>query len=106
MGRGRKRRKHNNANNRSASTNPQSTTTTTRQAFIVNGAGNKPVPITLKESGDTVETVVERAGITLAKDKMVTLGKRPVSDPKTTPVGNGDTLVIASKVANGLASFF
>jgi hypothetical protein len=51
--------------------------------------------------GDTVATVLARAGVVVDKGYTVTLGRAKVDDPAVTLVRAGDVLVIAGKPSNG-----
>ena len=67
---------------------------------IANGAGNKPVEVEWRP-GDTVATVLKRAGIEVQRGQTATLGKRRIRNPEKTNVDSGATIVIAGKVSNG-----
>jgi len=62
--------------------------------------GREPIAVNYVE-GDTAQIVLDRAKVTLNKDDSCALGRQKINDLKTTTVKPGDTLVIASKVANG-----
>ena len=67
---------------------------------LISGAGIKTKKIDWQES-DTVQTVLNRAEVTLRSGQTATLGKTRVTDPAKTPVSPGDTIVIAGKPGNG-----
>lgn len=67
---------------------------------VSTGAGKLPKKVEYHE-GDTVESILARAGIKIKEGQHPTLGKRAVKDPKTTKVQAGDVIVIAGKPANG-----
>lgn len=67
---------------------------------IATGAGNEPIEIGWQE-GDTVESVLKRAGVTVEDGQTATLGKRRIKNPGKTKIKAGDLIVIAGKPANG-----
>lgn len=68
--------------------------------MIANGAGNKPTEVEW-QSGDTVASVLKRAGIKIQSGQTATLGKRRIRNLEKTKVDSGATIVIAGKVSNG-----
>ncbi len=66
------------------------------------GAGNDPRAIQYHE-GDSVQSILERAGLQLKPGQCVTLGRKRINPKKLekTLVQPGDTLVIAGMPANG-----
>lgn len=75
--------------------NANSTTVT-----VAVGAGSKPMRIDWRP-GDTVASILKRAGVVVAPGKTPTLGERKVSDPEHTKVQAGETIVVAGKPSNG-----
>jgi len=67
---------------------------------VVNGAGNEAIPYVYSE-GDTVASILQKAGIKLGHGATVTLGRKRIKNPENATVKPGDTLVIAGKVSNG-----
>lgn len=67
---------------------------------VANGAGNDPVSISW-QPGDTVASVLERAGITIEKGRTATIGRRRVRNPAKTEIQPDEVIVIAGKPSNG-----
>lgn len=67
---------------------------------IATGAGNEPIEIGWQK-GDTVESVLARAGVVVEAGQTATLGKRRIKNPGKTKIKAGDLIVIAGKPANG-----
>lgn len=67
---------------------------------IVDGVGNDPIRCAWTE-GDTVYSILERAGILVKPGYTVTLGRQRIKDIQHTTIQPEDTLVIAGKVKNG-----
>ena len=67
---------------------------------IANGVGNRPIDVEYRK-GDTVASVLERAGIVVESGMTPTLGKKRVRNPEKTAVSAGDLIVIAGKPSNG-----
>jgi len=51
--------------------------------------------------GDTVASVLERAGVEILAGQRATLGKVDVAEPANTPVEPGDVIVVANAPKNG-----
>ena len=62
--------------------------------------GREPISI-IYQDGDTVQSVLDRAKVTVNKDDSCALGRQRIEDPSTVMVKPGDTIVISSKVNNG-----
>ena len=77
--------------------------TQTNEAPVVHlsiGAGTTPIDVEWMD-GDTVATVLERAGVVVEAGKTPTLGKVRVKNPKTTLVQPGEVIVVTGKPSNG-----
>lgn len=67
---------------------------------IANGAGTEPIAIPWVQ-GDTVDSVLKRAGVRIESGRTATLGRRRVRNPEKTDVKAGEVIVIAGKPSNG-----
>ena len=67
---------------------------------IANGPGSKLIEVSYKE-GDTVASVLARAGIELDKGTTATLGNKRVDKPEKTTVSPDDLIVVAGMPSNG-----
>lgn len=61
---------------------------------------NKPIKVDYRQ-GDTVQSILDRAGASIKQGQSASLGRRRVGDPKKTKVQPGDTIVIAGRPSNG-----
>ncbi|MDO4611927.1 MAG: hypothetical protein Q4B29_00470 [Candidatus Saccharibacteria bacterium] len=62
--------------------------------------GNTPKTVDYQQ-GDTVASVLQRAGVYLTGSQTAALGRRRVQDAAKTPVKAGETIVVAGKPSNG-----
>jgi len=67
---------------------------------ISTGPGTEPILIEYK-NGDTVATVLQRAGVKIAQGQTATIGNKRVKGPSKTRVTAGDVIVVAPVPGNG-----
>ncbi|MBP5656447.1 hypothetical protein J6X15_02585 [Candidatus Saccharibacteria bacterium] len=72
----------------------------TTVVYVAYGVGNQPIEVEYHK-GDTVASVLERAGIVVERGMTPTLGKKRVRNPEKTTVSAGDLIVIAGQPSNG-----
>lgn len=79
---------------------PQTQAKSGQTVKIANGAGNDPIEIAWQQ-GDTVASVLQRAGITIERGRTASIGRRRIRNPEKTEIRAGEVIVIAGKPSNG-----
>jgi len=89
-------------NDKQMTQNPQQITKAVKGPIvkIANGAGTEPVSVPWKE-GDTVASVLKRAGVQIKSGRTATIGRRRVRNPEKTEIKAGEVIVIAGQPSNG-----
>lgn len=83
-----------------ANLNKENVQDTQQVVKIANGAGTDPITVSWQQ-GDTVASVLERAGVTIGHGHTATIGRRRVRNPEKTAIKVGEVIVIAGKPSNG-----
>lgn len=67
---------------------------------VANGAGADPIRVAWQE-GDTVASILERAGIQIEEGRTPSISQRRIKNPEKAKVSPGELIVIAGKPSNG-----